>query len=158
MSFPYVEVFLALLVVYMAYSTWARLDARYPIVAALVLLIVTAIVDASGAGSAANTLAEFVFFLLGAGVVLLLIDHARAARRSTDPTGGLVGTAAGEPAESAQPRQGTTDDPLDRLEQQPVAVVDAPGREHQPDEGDRHEKARWDEDEPADPQRSQPEE
>lgn len=80
MSFPYTEVFLALLVAYMAYSVWSGLDGRYPIAAALLLLVVTAVVDALGNTGAANTLAEFVFFLLGAGVVLLLIEHVREGR------------------------------------------------------------------------------
>jgi hypothetical protein len=77
MAFPYVPVFLGLLVTYMVYSEWARLDSRYLIASALLLLVVTALVDAAGSTSLANTLAEFVFFLLAAGVVLLLVDHVR---------------------------------------------------------------------------------
>ncbi len=79
MAFPYVLAFLGLLGVYMVYSEWARLDSRYLVAGALVLLVVTALVDAAGATAAANTLAEFVFFLLAAGVVLLLVDHVRDA-------------------------------------------------------------------------------
>jgi len=77
MDVPYTEIFLGLLVAYMVYSVWARLDGRIPIGAALVLLVVTAIVDAAGDVDAANSLAEFVFFLLAAGVVLLLVEHLR---------------------------------------------------------------------------------
>lgn len=77
MAFPFVPLFLGLLVAYMAYSEWARLDSRLLIASALVLLVVTALVDAAGSTGLANTLAEFVFFLLAAGVVLLLIDHVR---------------------------------------------------------------------------------
>ncbi len=85
MAFPYVPAFLALLVVYMAYSEWARLDSRYLIASALVLLVATALVDAAGATDLANTLAEFVFFLLAAGVVGVLLDHQRAAAPAPPP-------------------------------------------------------------------------
>lgn len=80
MGFPYDAVFLGLLVVYLVYSAWQRLDSRYPIIAALVLLVVTAIVDAAGASGEADTLAIFVFFLLAGGVLLLLIDSFRTER------------------------------------------------------------------------------
>lgn len=151
MSFPYVESFLALLVAYMGYSVWAGLDARYPIAAALALLVATAIVDASGNTAAANTLAEYVFFLLGAGVVLLLIDHVRdSRRRSSDP---VHPSAQGESAQTAEPGERPTDQALDRVEQQPVPVVDAPGREYQEDEQQRDSQPEWDENEPGQPKR-----
>jgi hypothetical protein len=138
-SFPFTEVFLALLVAYMAYSVWAGLDARYPIAAALLLLVVTAVVDALGNTGTANTLAEFVFFLLGAGVLLLLIDHVRESRAApqAEPTG-LASPAPGEATQPADERERPSQHPLDRLEQQPVPVVDAPGRdhEHQEEAGD----------------------
>ena len=44
-TLPYAEVFLALLLAYMVYSVWARIDGRLPIAAALGLLVVTAVVD-----------------------------------------------------------------------------------------------------------------
>jgi len=81
-TFPYVAVFLGLLLAYMAYSEWVRLDSRYLIVGALLLLVATALVDASGSTALANILAEFVFFLLAGGVVLLLIDHVRDGTRA----------------------------------------------------------------------------
>ncbi|MGA7922593.1 MAG: hypothetical protein WCA77_01270 [Thermoplasmata archaeon] len=77
MGFPYDAAFLALLAVYLVYSVWQHLDPRFPILAALILLVVTALVDAAGAGAEANTLAVFVFFLLAGGVLLLLIDSVR---------------------------------------------------------------------------------
>ena len=77
---PYTVVFLGLLAVYVAYSIWTRLDGRLPIAAALVLLVAAAALDAAGSVAAANTLAEFVFYLLGAGVLLLLVEHVRASR------------------------------------------------------------------------------
>lgn len=82
MGIPYDAVFLALLAVYLVYSVWQRVDSRYPIVAALVLLVITAIVDAAGASGEADTLAVFVFFLLAGGVLLLLIDSFRPGRLS----------------------------------------------------------------------------
>ena len=138
-SFPYVEVFLGLLGVYMAYSVWARLDARYPIVAALVLLVATAVVDALGNTTTANTLAEYVFFLLGAGVVLLLIDQIRTSRSPRAPLSPSVRSTAGQPAQPAEPGKGTTDDSLDRFEKEPVPVVHAAGRKDQEDEEKRDE-------------------
>ena len=123
MTFPYVPTFLALLLVYMVYSAWARLDARYPVVAGVVLLVITAGVDASGATDTANLLAEFVFFLIGAGVVLLLVDHARARFGAASGRGQAP---VGEPSEPAEERQRPADELLDRLEQEPVPAVDAP--------------------------------
>ena len=46
MGFPYDAAFLALLAVYLVYSVWQHLDPRFPILAALILLVVTALVDA----------------------------------------------------------------------------------------------------------------
>ncbi len=108
MGFPYVEVFLGLLLGYMVYSVWADLDARFPIGAALVLLVATAVVDALGATDSANTLAEFVFFLLGAGVVLLLIEHVREGRRA-ESTGTASAVAESPSAQSER----ATDRPAD---------------------------------------------
>ena len=117
MAFPLAEVFLGLLTLYMVYSQWIGLDSRYPIVAALVLLVATAVVDAAGDLDAANTLAEFVFFLLAAGVILLLIDHVRAARStpsSRGPDERSIGFDSPSPDSTDQPER-TTDHPLDRL-------------------------------------------
>ncbi len=86
MSLPYTELFVGLLVAYMVYSAWARLDSRYLIAGALALLVAAAIVDAGGATGAANTLAVYVFLLLAGGVVLLLVDHVRD--RPADAEGG----------------------------------------------------------------------
>jgi hypothetical protein len=117
-AFPYAEVFLGLLVAYMAYSIWAGLDPRYPIGGALVLLVVTAVVDALGNSDAANTLAEYVFFLLGAGVLLLLFDYVREGRvpcpEAVPPLGPRPEPV---PTETTGERQGPAEDPFDRLEQ-----------------------------------------
>jgi hypothetical protein len=162
-AFPYTEVFLGLLVAYMVYSFWARLDARYPIGAALVLLVITAVVDAVGNSATANTLAEYVFFLLGAGVVLLLLDHFRERRPAAAGTDtGLVPAREPVPAEAAQERKGASEDALHGLEQQPVPVVDAVGDQNQYDEeaGDAEPKGGkgekrdpWVEDREEDPDR-----
>ena len=143
MSFPYVEVFLALLVAYMGYSIWAGLDARYPIAAALALLVSTAIVDASGDTSAANTLAEYVFFLLGGGVVLLLIEHVRESRHSAASPTESAGGSKGDSSEAPEQGKGTPGHPLDRLEEQPIPVVDAAGHEHEYDEQYGDSKPDW---------------
>ena len=116
MTFPYVPAFLVLLVVYMAYSAWARLDPRYPIAGALLLLVVTAIVDAAGSIDVANTLAEFVFFLLAAGVVLLLIDHVRGEPRTGGPPRWGSGLRSWHPdsPDPSQPRQGSAEQTFQR--------------------------------------------
>lgn len=108
MGFPYTVVFLALLLAYLIYSAWTRLDPRYPVAAALVLLGATAVVDAIGAVAAANLLAEYVFFLLGGGVLLLLVEHVRSRDRPVAaPSGGSP--PAGEAADE---RHGPPQEPL----------------------------------------------
>ncbi len=118
MTFPYVLVFLVLLLAYMAYSEWARLDSRSLIAGALALLVATALVDAAGATDIANTLAEFVFFLLAGGVILLLIDHARDGSGQPRETGWGSGLRTWKPesADATQDRQGSADQPLERPE------------------------------------------
>ena len=73
MAFPYTEVFHGLLLAYMDSSVWARLDARYPIAAALVLLVVTAI----PMGVVLSLVASFVHSLalpaVGLGVAVLFV-------------------------------------------------------------------------------------
>jgi hypothetical protein len=98
-GFPYVDLFLGLLVLYMIYSVWAGYDSRYPVVAALIVLVIAAIVDVAGLTDAANTLAIFVFFLLVAGVVLLLFDYIRESRAERVPRADPRSDAAG----SAEP-------------------------------------------------------
>ncbi len=84
-AFPFEPVFAGLLVAYMLCSAAMRLDSRYLVAAALVLLVVTAVVDAAGATATANTLAVYVFLLLAGGVVLLLVDHVREGRATPAP-------------------------------------------------------------------------
>lgn len=101
MSFPYTDLFLALLLAYMVYSEWARLDSRFLIAGALVLLVGAAVVDAAGATGVANTLAVYVFFLLAGGVVLLLVDHVREARTAPPPSPATSDGTEGAPQEPA---------------------------------------------------------
>jgi hypothetical protein len=131
---PYVPIFLGLLLAYMVYSQWARLDSRYPIAGALALLVATAVVDAAGDLAAANTLAEFVFFLLAAGVVLLLLDHARGAHPAPRSTDSGLGSGQAEPPQAPEKGQGTTEQSLDRPEEKSVAVIDAARQQHDQDE------------------------
>ena len=90
------DLFIVLLLAYMVFSVWTKLDARYLVAAALILLVVAAGVDAAGATGTANTLATFVFFLLAGGVVLLLVEHVREARRT--PRGGRASPSDPSPA------------------------------------------------------------
>ena len=142
--FPYLAVFLALLAAYMAYSVWASLDVRYPIVVAIVLLVATAAVDWMGDAGSADILAEYAILLLGAGAVLVVIDRVRAPRAVPSPRPELSGSSSGEAAEPPEPWKGTTDHTLDRLEEQAVPVVDASRRDDEDDEEHRDEQARGD--------------
>ena len=90
----YTEVFLGLLAVYVIYSLVTKLDGRLPVGAALVLLVVAAVLDSTGASGTANTLASYVFFLLAAGVFLLVVEHLRE-RRAAERSGVAP---AGQPA------------------------------------------------------------
>ncbi len=103
----------------MAYSEWAGLDSRYLIAGALVLLVATALVDAAGATNLANTLAEFVFFLLAGGVVLLLVDHVRErpAHREGDRWGSGLRTWESHPADPPKEGQGPPEHPFDGSEE-----------------------------------------
>ena len=117
MAVPYTLLFLPLLGAYMVYSEWARLDSRYPIGAALLLLVATAVTDAAGAVAAADTLAEYVFFLLAAGVVLLLVDHVRSDRAQAQAGSDGRPAPAGPAGHSADERDPVSDQALDRPEQ-----------------------------------------
>lgn len=116
MTFPFVPTFLGVLLVYMVYSEWARLDSRYLVAGALVLLVATAIVDAAGATATANTLAEFVFFLLAGGVVLLLVDHVRDRPKSAPSVGrgSRPRRRNADPPDPPKEWKGPTDQSLDR--------------------------------------------
>jgi hypothetical protein len=80
MELPYLALFGILLLLYLGYSFWHRLDPRYPVVAGLVLLVVTAITEAYGGNSEANTLVEFVFLLLVGGGALFFLERYRQRR------------------------------------------------------------------------------
>jgi hypothetical protein len=132
LTFPFQELFLLLLVGYGVYSAWASLNPRLPVYAALVLLLVAAIADWSGAVGAANNIALDVAFLLMAGVALIALDRWRhrdrlVVRPATADTPGTEPTKEHEPS---------TQHSLDDLESERVPVVDAAGQEH-----DQHERA-----------------
>ena len=129
MDIPYTTVFVGLLVAYLAYSVWARLDGRYPIGAALALLVITAVVDAAGDTNAANALAEFVFFLLAGGVVLLLIEHVRERPGPAVPTASASAVSEAVAAEATEERKGPTEQSLHGPEEQPVSLVDRSSEE-----------------------------
>ncbi len=100
MGFPYVATFIALLVGYTIYSAWARLDARYPIVGAIALFASAAASDGLGNFALAATLSEFSALLVGAGVLLLLVDAWR--ERHPGRTSGSTGPPAPH-SEAADP-------------------------------------------------------
>ena len=105
MGFPAVPAFLVLLLAYSAYSWWASLDPRYPLFAAFGLLIVSVVLAALGQVGVANTVAVFVFLLLGAGVILMLATFLRE-RRSARQSGARpipTGQVGGHPPDHRDP-------------------------------------------------------
>jgi hypothetical protein len=126
-----------LFVVYLAYSLWARLDARYPIVAGLGLLVITAGVQAGGYVDLANTLALYVFLLMAGGVALLLVDRMRRDPASDASPGLPAGRTEPEAPrpDPSKDREAPTQQALDGLQQQSVAFVEAPAQQH-----DQHEQ------------------
>jgi hypothetical protein len=119
-------------VAYLGYSLWARLDARYPIVAALGLLVVAGAMDGVGQVDLANTLVVYVFLLMAGGVGLLLVDQVR---RNARPIASAQRPAQGAEAETPGPDpakdgQAPTQETLDGLQQQPVALVEASAQKH----------------------------
>ncbi|MGB6500975.1 MAG: hypothetical protein WBG19_06220 [Thermoplasmata archaeon] len=118
MAVPYSLLFLALLAAYMVYSVWARLDSRYVIGGALVLLIAGAVADAAGSVPVANTVAQYVLFLLAAGVVLLLVDYLRDRpdRVAGRPALGGAGSSMRPSAQAVQDPDRPPDHALDRPE------------------------------------------
>jgi hypothetical protein len=128
-AFPYLDLFLGLFAVYLVYSALVRLDARYPIGAALLLLVVAAVADAANAVDLANTLAEYVFCLLAGGVLLLLVEHVRSPAASSAPAGGSGEgpTTEGAPTEPTDQGDLSSDQSLHGLKEQLVPPVDASG-------------------------------
>ncbi len=114
---PYLEIFLALFAIYLGYSAWTRLDARYPIFAALLMLVAAAVADAANAVDLANTLAEYVFCLLAGGVVLLLIEHLRTSGTPSHGAGGSAGSISPQGVAPEPPHEGDapSDQSLDRM-------------------------------------------
>ena len=125
MAVPYLEVFGVLLVGYMAYSFWERIDPRYPIAAGLLLLVATAVTEALGASASADVLAEYVFLLLGAGVVLLLLEQLRG-RRNRPATPLPQGSA--HPEEHSTDPFATAGSPYPGAARSPRAATGRPGR------------------------------
>ncbi|HTT35909.1 MAG TPA: hypothetical protein VMH78_08615 [Thermoplasmata archaeon] len=73
----FLPLFAVLLVAYSAVSLWLRLDYRYPIVGAILLLVAAGGVDAAGDHGTAATLATFTVLLLLAGIVLGVVEEGR---------------------------------------------------------------------------------
>jgi hypothetical protein len=136
---PYLEIFVGLLGVYLVVSAMSHLDPRYPIVAALLLLVSAGVADAANAVGLANTLAEFVFLLLGGGVVLLLVERLRGTPAPAVRSGmsaAVVAPQGGAP-EPADQRDPHPQERLDGVEEHLVPAVDAPRGEDAEQEPDR---------------------
>lgn len=81
MDLGFTELLGGLLIAYVAYSLWAGLDPRYPLVAALVTLLGAFGVQAAGNTAIANDLALDTFLLFVAGLALLVLERVRRAGR-----------------------------------------------------------------------------
>jgi hypothetical protein len=121
-SVPFQGVFLALLLLYGAYSIGAGLNPRWPLYGALLVLVAAAVADGVRATDAANGLALDVVFLLIAGVGLTAFDRWRPRTRSaaSAPSPNPPG------ADPSQQLQAAAEHPLHDLQGEAVAVVHAP--------------------------------
>jgi hypothetical protein len=81
MTIPLVLIFFVLLGAYLISSAWSGLDSRYPIAAALSLLVGAAVADAVGNPALAGTFAGYALILFGGGSLLLMVDQFRDAHR-----------------------------------------------------------------------------
>lgn len=80
MSVSYLEVFVALLVLYCGWSWRVKLDPRYPVVLAVVIAVGAAALQILGNHPVAVTLTVFTVLLVIAGVALFLVEYVRDAR------------------------------------------------------------------------------
>ncbi len=129
---------LVLLAAYAAYSYWAGWSPRLPLYGALIALAIAAAADWSGAAGVANSLGLDVVFFLATGVGLIALDRVRPRRSSSEGFGAPAGPP---PADPPQPGQPSAERPLDHLEGETVAVVDATGEDHDGDERRRDPEA-----------------
>ena len=136
MTAPYLDLFLGAFIVYLVYSAWTRLDSRFPILAALALIVVAGALDVEGSTARAGTLEEYIVIFLGGGIVLLVVDHVREARQGANPPSESAARVSPDQASPDAPneRERSPDQPFDGLEKEPVTVVDAAGRDHDQDE------------------------
>ncbi len=101
MDAAFLALWLVIVSAYAGYSLWARLDPRYLLGAALLMVIAAAVLEALGDVAAANALAVDTFFAFLAGLVVLVLDRAISERRATRNLGRAAGPAepAGEPTD-----------------------------------------------------------
>lgn len=130
MTIPYQDVFLVLLVGYCGYSLWAGLSPRYPLFAALLLLLAAAGTNWAGATEASNNLGLDAIFVLAAAVGLTSLEIVRA--RGLRPR--AAGVADPPAADTPQPGQPSSQHSLDDLQGEAVATVDASRSEDDHDE------------------------
>ncbi|HEV2317187.1 MAG TPA: hypothetical protein VGV89_06400 [Thermoplasmata archaeon] len=103
----------ALVLGYVGYSWWARLDARYPLIGGTFLAIVAGVASWRGELGLAIDLAKYATILFGGGVLLLLIDTAWVRARVARILSVTRGKVSGDPTGSGQR---AADHPLDRLQ------------------------------------------
>lgn len=134
MAVSYELVFAVLVLVYLVASYWAGLDPRWPVVGSAGIVLVAALDSARGDVAQANTLAPYALILLGGAVVLLIVTP------DPPPSPGVAPVeAAAETRQGADQRDGSPQDPLDHLQEQPVPFIDRPRQDDGEDEqpGDR---------------------
>lgn len=83
MVFPFLLLFVGLLLAYMVTASWAGTDPRYLVAFGLAVLVGSATAAAGFGYTSAVTLAEFAPFLLLGGMILMIIDDRR--RPTTAP-------------------------------------------------------------------------
>lgn len=78
----YLFVFVIVVIAYVIYSAWTRLDSRFLIVAVVVIPTIAAIEYGLGRTGQASSLADYFFIVLGGFIALLVIDDLRGDRES----------------------------------------------------------------------------
>ena len=99
--FPFQLAFVGLLAAYCVYSFWARLDPRYPMYGAFLLLLGAIGAQWVGSAGAADNLALDVIFALGAAVALAGAERLRPRRTSSERA--PPETPGAEPAQAVEP-------------------------------------------------------
>lgn len=80
MTLSFLLIFVLLLPVYLVSAEWAKLDSRYPLAMAVLLLGAALVIASAGNLKVASALTPYVFYLLAGGAVAVGISQLRPSR------------------------------------------------------------------------------